>query len=431
MDAKGYMTYKAARDTGFTEDCAAPETKELIAQLRRGGFVVHDDADELGSLKKRFECLKENSPIFRLYVIPTSLCNFSCKYCYYAGSGESKMTEEVQDALLAFTQKRLAGKRTLNVVWTGGEPTLAPDVVARLSRGFMRLAKEADVDYISAVFTNGYLFDRETAIRFRDYGVAIAQFVLDGPREIHNDRRPLADGSGTYDTIIKNLRDVSGIMDIAIRINIDAANADRQHISSLLASLRQCNLPSSTIIELAPVTGYTSQCGEYVRKYGFRKKEIARKFAELYPLVYESGFEPKFKICNTEPVSPCTSDSCFGVSKDGDLYRCFLLIGEERERAGHILDAAEVLEHNKSNTKWNEWDPFSKAMCLECNVFPLCLGGSGCPLYDVVEDGHLRGDVPCIPLKFYLDDAMELNYRMRKERRKAHKCSIEDSAGQT
>ena len=70
------------------------------------------------------------------------------------------MSEEVQDSLLEFVRKRIGNKRILNIVWTGGEPTLALDVIMRLSKGLMKITQELGITYISSIFTNGYLLDR-------------------------------------------------------------------------------------------------------------------------------------------------------------------------------------------------------------------------------------------------------------------------------
>ncbi|NSW89827.1 MAG: radical SAM protein [Firmicutes bacterium] len=417
MDKKSYDIYKAIIDTGYKEDEADPEIHTLAVQLKKGGFIVEDSIDELKCLKQRYENNKSSFSIFRLYIVPTSACNFACKYCYYEGCGNNKMPEEVQDALLEFVKKRIGSRKVLNIVWTGGEPTLAPDVIIRLSKGLMKITKELGIAYVSSIFTNGYLFDRDMAEELYEYGVRIAQIVVDGPRQVHNQRRPLINGSGTFDVIMKNLKDISAKMDVALRVNLDSTNANSHNITSLLDSLRQCNLPGTTIIELAHVMPFTSHCFEFIKKYGLSSKEFGDRLSKLYPLVYESGFRPKIDISPEISISPCMTDSCFGISEEGDLYRCFLLIGDKNECVGNLLKDNSSLENDKKYIIWNTWSPFSQEECRKCNILPICMGG-GCPLYDVVQNDDLHKDVRCIPLKFYINEAIKLNCRMLQRWRK-------------
>ena len=54
------------------------------------------------------------------------------------------MTEEVQDQIVSLARRMLEafGARRLFVSWFGGEPLLAPDVIARLSEKLIALQKE-------------------------------------------------------------------------------------------------------------------------------------------------------------------------------------------------------------------------------------------------------------------------------------------------
>jgi uncharacterized protein len=420
MDKKNYNIYKSIINTGYKEDEVAHELQTLTVQLKKGGFIVEDSIDELKYLKQRYEDRILNISMLRLYIVPTSACNFACKYCYYEGcegSGSNKMSEEVQDSLLEFVRKRIGNKRILNIVWTGGEPTLALDVIMRLSKGLMKITQELGITYISSIFTNGYLLDRDMVEKLRECGICIAQVVVDGPRQVHNNRRPLLNGDGTFDVIMKNLKDISDKIEIALRINLDSTNANSNSIISLMDSLKQCNLPPTTIIELAHVMPFTSHCFEFVTRYGLGSKELGVRLAELYPLVYESGFKPKIDIFPEINVSLCTTNSCFGISEEGDLYRCFLLIGDKSECVGSILKDEGAPEKNEKHRIWNTWSPFSHEECHDCNILPICMGG-GCPLYDIAKNEYLQKNIRCIPLRFYINEAIELGCRILQKQRR-------------
>lgn len=417
LDKSSYDMYKQMADTELIMNESVSEEHAMVIQLKRGGFFVENDVNELEYLKQRYENMKSSTSTLRLYIVPTSVCNFACKYCYFSSEGKAAMTEEVQDALLEFVRKRIGNRKELSVVWTGGEPTLVPDVITHLSKGFMEIANERGIAYNSAIFTNGYLLNRDMAELLHAHGVKTAQIVVDGPREVHDGRRPLIGDSGTYDVIMKNLKDISSILNIAVRINLDSTNAATRNISILLDSLKQCVSPESTVIELAQVVSYTSQCHEFVKKHGLKRTEFADKLFELYPLVYESGFSSKFTMSAPINVSSCSADSGFGISEKGDIYKCFLLMGEEHECVGNLLTVGDPVEDSENYMKWNKWSPFSKKSCQRCNMLPICLGGGGCPIYDVAQDGYLREDICCMPEKIKIEEAMEFYYRLQQRRR--------------
>ena len=67
-----------------------------------------------------------------------------------------------------------------------------------LSTALMVRCATAGVKYGADIVTNGYLFDEATCQRLADHSVDAAQITLDGPPEVHDRRRPLASGQGTF-----------------------------------------------------------------------------------------------------------------------------------------------------------------------------------------------------------------------------------------
>ncbi len=413
MDRDNYITYNRLLDTGFAEHESDPLTSDFVRQIKKGGLIVEDTADELDYLKRRFDAAKSSLSILKLEIVPTSSCNFSCQYCYYADNSTSYMTEEVQDALVEFVKERALNRKYLNIIWTGGEPTLAPQIIINLSRRFMEISDKYGMNYGSSIFTNGYLLDKTMAKDFIEHNVKIAQFVIDGFGKVHDERRPLVNGKGTFDVIMKNVKDVSDIMDAAIRVNLDRTNANPENISLMLDAFDRYKLPKSVTVELAQVMPYTTLCTDFVKAHGLNKIEYAQKLSELFPLIEERGYATKSVPAPSFAASPCTANSSFGISSEGDIYRCFLIIGDKRECLGNLLDMKNSIENCVNYTKWDTWSPFARKECCECAILPICMGGEGCPFIDVAVDKHLRDGIRCSPLKFNIRDIMNLTYRQR------------------
>ena len=123
-----------------------------------------------------------------------------------------------------FVKKHIAGVKSLYVTWFGGEPLIGMPVIEELSRQLIELCEEKEITYSAGIVTNGYLLTKENAERLKECQVGRVQITIDGPKEIHDVRRPLVNGNGTYDIIMKNIMDVKEVLPISLRINVDYDN---------------------------------------------------------------------------------------------------------------------------------------------------------------------------------------------------------------
>ena len=78
----------------------------------------------------------------------------------------------------------------------------------------IELCEEKEITYSAGIITNGYLLTKENAERLKECQVGRVQITLDGPKEIHDVRRPLVNGNGTYDIIMKNIMDVKEVLQL-------------------------------------------------------------------------------------------------------------------------------------------------------------------------------------------------------------------------
>ena len=116
----------------------------LVQSWLRQGFLVDAGVDEAKELRERVDDAREafvhgdRRLSLEVVVRVTSACNFACPYCFQYRRG-GHMSSEVRDALVEFTERRLASGRYdhLGIEWFGGEPLLAPDLIDELSARFM------------------------------------------------------------------------------------------------------------------------------------------------------------------------------------------------------------------------------------------------------------------------------------------------------
>ena len=177
------------------------------------------------SAERLAEALANTS--LHLVVLPTEACNFRCFYCY-EDFKLARMKEPVVRGLERLLEARAPSLERLSISWFGGEPLLARDLVVRVLERVEALRLEHPrLALASDITTNAWHADRPLFKRLLGLGVRSWQISFDGPREVHDRRRRLAGGGGTFDRIWENVRAmcaVEGEFDVRLRVHVDREN---------------------------------------------------------------------------------------------------------------------------------------------------------------------------------------------------------------
>ncbi|MEO0212206.1 MAG: radical SAM protein [candidate division WOR-3 bacterium] len=344
--------------------------KELLEQLKYGGFLIDEDFDEIAYLKVMNRMARFSRDSLGLTICPTLNCNFRCFYCYETHP-QGVMSKEVQDKLVDFAKERLEGSKSFQVTWYGGEPLLAFDVIENLSERFIEYCDERGIDYSAFIVTNGYLLTPDKAKRLAELRVSGAQITLDGPPEVHDKRRVLANGGPTFWRIMENLKSALGfIPNITIRINVDKEN--RPGAVQLLEILENEGLKRKVEVNFAKTD---SMNPVYVDEKGtcFNRIEYEEEMISFLTQAHERGWplwspvSPRISMCQ----SIMTNSNV--VTPEGRLFKCW--VEEFESPNAHIGSLWEENPMNSNLLKWNAWDPFEDTECRECRFLPLCMGG--------------------------------------------------------
>jgi uncharacterized protein len=378
--------------------------KELRDELYRGHFIIEDEIDERDILKVRYWKARFDQSHLRLTILPTLRCNFRCIYCFEARKN-STMSRKTQDAVVAFVRKKVAKADDLIVNWYGGEPLLTLDIISRLGGEFQKICDAVGCRYHpGGIVTNGYLLDRKMCRRLKEVGIETAQVTLDGPRTVHDQRRPLANGRGTFDRIMDNVcQAVDVIKRITIRINTDKTNADR--VLELLDGLEERGLRQRVSIYFGKVRPYTEVCAN-IAEDCFLDQEYGRLEVELVRRSLERGFRlaeyprPKTHYCSTD------HGGSYVLGPMGYVYKCWAESGDVDHAVGHLEDTKSKKEHELNRIKWLTWDIFERKECRECNLLPICMGG--CPYEGKKLKATARG--ACERWKYNLLDMLKVYY---------------------
>ncbi|MBZ5638395.1 MAG: SPASM domain-containing protein [Acidobacteriia bacterium] len=383
----------------------SPHKREIREALCAARFLIEDDVDELGAtvadmLRDRFR----TDQLF-LVIAPTLDCNFRCDYCY-EDHLRVTMSRAVREALVRFVEERAATINLLHVTWFGGEPTLpaATKVVEALSEAFLALGGRHGFEYKAQLVTNGYLLDRARVEHLARLAVREVQVTVDGPARIHDRRRVLAGGQGTFARIVENLGAGADLAQFQLRINVDRRNA--ASALEVVEMLEHAGLARKVRPYLAQVTFAGSACGN-IQETCFSDEEFARTEVELYREAARRGL-PLSRYPFRLPGAFCTADRVTGfvVSPSGALFKCWHEVTAGPELAvGHLLDGEQPF-HAVNEARWLAWNPLDRSECRSCSVLPVCHGG--CPMVALTRPESTRG--ACEHYRYHLDPILEIQH---------------------
>jgi uncharacterized protein len=270
------------------------------------------------------------------------------------------------------------------------------------------------VFYPSSIVTNGYLLDKQMSERLKDLGIKEAQVTLDGPEKIHNSRRKLHSGKGTFEKILNNLKESTKNLSILIRINLDKDNLDSSY--EVVEILEKEGILPWVNVYFGQVTPTDGVCAD-IKDRCLSGQEFSQKMVELYKKLLQRDFTKiVYPVLSSGGYCGADLDGSFVVSPAGDLFKCWEEVSSERkDSVGNIFTSELESFQRKNLNRFLAWDPFEKSRCLNCNILPLCMGG--CPKSGIRYGTKEKGD--CSSWRYNLKDMLWLKYltEQNQERR--------------
>lgn len=362
--------------------------------------IIVEDDDVLLSyhidtiLKNRY-----NPNDINLTIAVTRDCNFSCIYCYETDRPSIYMTEQTEDAIMSFLSQNKQ-LRSVLVTWYGGEPLLNFSCIQRLTKKIRTL----DVHFSAMIVTNGFLLTENVARQLKELSITKVQVTLDGPKSIHDSRRILKSGKGTYDQILKNivfLHEIYPELKIDIRTNIDKRidqvyTSFYKHLKSLFGSNN-----------VTPYAGFASDMmnsGCISDKYSFNTNKDKANF-------YIRNHTNNVDIDDFMPrrhIATCISNSLTGlvIGPKGEVYKCWLEIGKPERVIGNIANPMQF-DLIKMSKYTCLADYVFDQKCRQCFFMPICSGG--CPLARIMNKTEDRKIETCHMVKDYLEQYLEFH----------------------
>jgi uncharacterized protein len=301
------------------------------------------------------------------------------------------MSLGVQERLVEFVVEHYEAQpfKTLDVQWYGGDPQLALDVVARVSRGLLDFCEARGVEYSALMLTNATLIDDEAAGVIAAAGVSRALVTVEGVRELQNTRRPLVDSRDSYEAVKRGIAALQRAgVEVCVTANLDKVSIER--FDELRAEFRR-----EFGLEVGPL-----KLNDYNASFGcgkFCAPDFDLFTHEEYPFVLHEmqvrdGLDAQAIRAILAPVDHFCSGQKYTylvIDSLGDVYDCDGYMGVPSHKMFSIFDAPK-------DQVWDYaiGDPFVDPRCRKCKILPICMGNCR-------WERNCCGD-PCHPLKHTL-----------------------------
>lgn len=412
----GAMDLIESRFVPLLSDPDKIDDAEVVKSLRERGYLFDSPADEEKLLTELYNRYGERPESPVLVVCPTHSCNLRCRYCFESSlvstSKEMMRPGDIDPLFDAFKKIDPEANR---LQLFGGEPLLPAtyQVVAEILKKAKKLGFKADV------ITNGVNINRFIDL-IKSYKSLIGSFqvTLDGPKSIHDQRRILASGKGTFDRILKNIGLLleNGI-NVSVRVNVDAQNIDfLPELADIFAERGWTDL-SNFHCAMAPVNDHT---GSLDGSNLLTEDVIAKKFLEmrgrhenlsrlnhqlfrsLDHIIKALDFDnprpsiPRFKYCESNSLE------CYAFGADGYIYACSETISHHDLAIGTYRPEFELWEERVA--LWDNRSILTLEKCRDCNIATLC--GGGCAYAALAINGS-QSEPACQDAKKTVDSYLD------------------------
>lgn len=270
-----------------------------------------------------------------LIVMPTEACNFRCVYCYETYEA-GRMRPETVRSVQRLLDRRAGDLSELYLGWFGGEPLLARDIVRAISEHAAHLAAlHQGLSYRAGMSTNGYLLTGPVLDELAAVGVLDYQITLDGPPLLHDARRRMADGRGSFERIWANLlaiRESPHPVAITLRLHVDADTADQ--LDPLLEAVDRELLSDPRFSAFLKGVARLGGAGDAAR-HPLSDAEQQAVFARLRTKL-------RRELAADRPAAPnvcyAARPSSLVIRADGSVAKCTVALRDPRNHLGVLCE---------------------------------------------------------------------------------------------
>ncbi|MFW9994658.1 MAG: PqqD family peptide modification chaperone [Candidatus Odinarchaeota archaeon] len=406
LSRDGYDQIELFKQTSDINVLDEPLYKHL---MQRGYLLDSSDRENklIEDIYRRVQDSMSKHRILESLIIPSYACNLRCVYCFEGSIKEkrSRLGRNSVDSIFAFFDSLINSScsftDSIRVSFYGGEPILLGTVPVVLDIMKRLRSRYPDKEVTFNAITNGTVIAR-FANQLKRHGLVDVQITLDGPRPVHNRRRPYTGGKGSYDDVIEGISAClnNGIR-VSLRINVDLENIntlpdltveiqDRWqkaiHEGMLRPYIGIIQEPSCAGYE--PAVKHADKITDLLLKMAISSPEVFKTikidsmaFIQfLKPPIFQGKLaQPKIHYCGA-------IHNAVVLDPEGSIYTCWGVVGDKKQIVGTYHP--EIKFWKDSLECWLNRDMMNIEECYQCPVALICAGG--CASHALSAYGDIR-----------------------------------------
>jgi len=375
---------EAARVESVRKGLDLSDTR-FVREMEQKGYLADADQEKKIFNQKYLDFIdSRDKEEVQLFFIPNYSCNFACTYCFqdqYNNPG-TEINAGLIDSFFNYIDTEFAGRSKYITVF-GGEPLLNSPKQKKIIASLLDKSKERNLDV--CFVTNGYTLEEYLPLLQNGF-IREIQITLDGTEAIHNGRRFLKGGGGTFNKIVAGIDAcLANKLPVNLRMVIDRENAE--NIPELARLAIEKGWTKSPYFKTQLGRNYELHHCQSANDKLFTRVSLYEKIHDLikeYPFILEF-YKPAFSITKflhergemPDPLfdscPACKSEWAFDYT--GKIYPCTATVGKSDEAVGTFYPAKTL--NNDIVSEWEKRDVTSIPECRDCPVQLACGGGCG------------------------------------------------------
>ncbi len=340
-------------------------------------ILVPLDKDEFEYVRYLYERDVVRDSTLQLTLITTRQCNLRCVYCYEEHE-DKHMSQTVYENLLKFIEKMLKERVFSNVSigLFGGEPFVPYRAVIQFLRQSKAICDKYQCGFYASATTNGALITPERFEELAKVNCLFYQITIDGLADTQDKYRICRDGSGSFETIMSNLKymvTTDYLFHVIIRTNFNEEVVKRaeefyQYIKD--------NFDDRFTIYYEEIKKLGGNNDEQLQV--LEQEETVEESVRIANILNRFGLKNDVIDAMTMPFSRicyATKHQNYLIDYDGIVLKCTLALDDDKNKVGKITDEGELELNEEKHACWVGKKSGLMESCKVCRVLPLCYGG--------------------------------------------------------
>lgn len=364
-----------------------------------------------------------SSRLRHLELMVTHGCNMRCRYCYGAeehasghasahlyGSDTCGMPIETARAGVAHLLDASGAARDVDVVFFGGEPLLAFELIRALVPEARELARSRGKRIGFSLSTNGALLDDEI-VAFLVRNRVGCQISIDGPAAIQDANRRFAGGAPTYDAVLPGVRRLIAARPgrVPARVTVASGLVEIPAIVDHLLGLGFGSVHVEPAIGASPASVGADDVIAIERQTERLAGLLVERVRRNRPLPFTNlvRFVRSTRVVEERLAHHCGAGrSYLALAQDGAFFPCHRFVGIPEYRMGDVWHGfdAQLAKRMRSLTV------DERPGCSDCWARYQC--GGGCWKHAVDASGSLEqpdAERSCRLIRHQIECAMSIN----------------------